>query len=363
MLHQPYYTNGVWITDRWQFDGLQAVIMENAHVRVVILPGKGADIIEFRHKASDTNYLLAQPGGLRNPQTTPPSAYGETPFLDYFSGGWNDVLPNGGPGVVYKGAQLGQHGEASLLAWDYAIVEQGPEQVSVKLWVSLLRTPFTIEKRLTLAVDSPRLHLDLSVRNDAGEALHCMWGQHIAFGVPFLNEGGRIHLPDCKIQVHGDIPGFEPRRFEPDATGQWPMIAASDGSIADASVVPPANTTQAQEMAYLLELMAGWYAITNPITTIGFGLRFDASFFKYLWYWQQLGNVASGYPWWARTHTAALEPWTSYPTNGLLEAIENETALYLQPGETVSTQMIAIAFEGLSTVETITEDGTVQGTA
>lgn len=361
MLQQPFYTDGAWITDRWHFDGIQAVVLENAHIRVVILPGKGADIIEFRHKASDTNYLLSQPGGLRNPQKTTPSAYGDTPFLDFFTGGWNDVLPNGGPGVVYQGAALGQHGEASLLAWDYAIVEQRPEQVSVKLWVSLLRTPFRVEKQLTLKADSSTLQLDLSVQNNAGKTLHCMWGQHIAFGASFLQQGGRIHAPDCQIKVHSAIPGFEPRRFKPDAEGQWPQIEQMDGSTGDASFIPAVDTVQAQEMAYLLELTDGWYAITNPETRVGFGLRFDHAVFKYLWYWQQLGQAAEGYPWWSRTHTAALEPWTSYPTNGLLEAIENGTALQLEPGETVSTRMQAIAFSGISSIESISVDGDIQG--
>ncbi len=361
MLHQPFYTSGARITDRWQFDGLQAIVLENALIRVVILPGKGGDIIEFRHKASDTNYLLAQPGGLRNPSKTIPSAYGDTPFLDFFTGGWNDVLPNGGPGVVYQGASLGQHGEASLLAWDYAIIEQNPERVSVKLWVSLLRTPFYIEKQLTLEADSPRLQLKLSIRNDGGEALHCMWGQHIAFGTPFLQQGGRIDVPNCRFKVHGEIEGFVPRRFKPDAEAPWSQITSADGKLEDASHIPAVNTVQAQEMGYLLDLSDGWYAIRNPETQVGFGLRFDHTLFKTIWYWQQLGNVAQGYPWWSRTHTAALEPWTSYPTNGLLESIENGTALLLQPKQTIETEMQAIAFSGLQRVHHISATGEVEG--
>jgi len=361
MLQQPFFTEGVWITDRWQFDDLQAIVMENALIRVVILPGKGADIIEFRHKGSDTNYLLSQPTGVRNPQKVTPSAYGDAPFLDFFNGGWNDVLPNGGGGIVYKGAALGQHGEASLLAWDYAIMEQTPERVSVKLWVSLLRTPFFIEKTLTLEANSHRLQIDLSVRNTAGETVHFMWGQHIAFGSSFLKQGGKIHVPDCKIQSHDVIDGFEPRRFQPNTEGKFPHIKSPTDELEDASIVPPINTKQAQEMAYLLELSEGWYAITNPETQVGFGVRFDHTFFKYIWYWQLLGNVAGGYPWWANTHTAALEPWTSYPTSGLLEAIENGTAVQLDAGQSVSTSLQAIAFNGLQNVENITTDGNVEG--
>lgn len=361
MLHQPFFSRDVWITDRWQFDGLQAIVMENALLRVIALPGKGGDIVEFRHKPSDTNFLLAQPGGLRNPQRTSPSAYSDAPFLDYFSGGWNDVLPNGGPAVTYRGALLGQHGEASLLRWDYAVLETERHRVTAKLWAHLLRTPLYIEKQLTLNADDPRLHLRLVICNDGGTALHAMWGQHIAFGRPFLDAGVRIDVPPCTLQAHDPIPGFEPRRFQPSASGAWPHLPAPDGTPVDASRVPSPAEAQAQEMAYLLDLTDGWYAVTSLARGVGFGLRFDHTVFRSVWYWQQLGGVAQDYPWWGRTHTAALEPWTSWPTNGLLESVANGSALCLEPGERLATELVATAYSGLTSVAHIASDGTVEG--
>ncbi len=360
MLHQPVFSRDVWITDRWYFDGMQALILENALLRVVVLPGKGGDIIEFRHKPTDTNFLLSQPGGLRNPQRTPPSAYSDTLFLDYFNGGWNDVLPNGGPPVLYRGALLGQHGEASLLPWDYAVLEAGRQRVSARLWAHLLRTPFYIEKEIALHADDPRLHLRLTIHNDGGTPLHCMWGQHIAFGGPFLDGGARIDVPPCSLRAHGPLPGFEPRRFQPGASGTWPHLPAPDGEQTDASRVPSADF-RAQEMAYLLDLTDGWYAITARERGVGFGLRFDRAVFRSVWYWQQMGGAADSYPWWGRTHTAALEPWTSYPTDGLLESIANGSAVLLDPGESITTRMIATAYTGLGRVHRIAEDGMVEG--
>lgn len=360
MLHQPFFSRDVWITDRWKFDGLQAIVLENALLRVVVLPGKGGDIIEFRHKPTDTNVLLAQPGGLRNPRYALPSAYSDAPFLDYFSGGWNDVLPNGGPPVNYRGALLGQHGEASLLTWDYAVLETTRQRVAVRLWAHLLRMPLYIEKELSLAADDTRLHLRLTIRNDGGTPLYCMWGQHIAFGSPFLDDGARIDVPACILRAHDVIPNFEPRRFQPNSSGTWPYLPAPDNSQADASHVPPIGVP-VQEMAYLLELTDGWYAITAMQRGIGFGLRFDHRVFRTLWYWQQMSGAADGYPWWGRTHTAALEPWTSFPTNGLLESIDNGSAILLEPGISLTTSLIATVYAGFERVYRITEDGIVEG--
>ncbi len=353
--------HGCRISDAWHYDGMQALVLENELLRVTVLAGKGSDIVEFRYKPLDLDFLFFAPGGIRNPNRGLLSAPSGGPFLDYFSGGWNEVLPNGGPPVTYKGAELGQHGEVSLLPWEYAILEDSPQRVAVRLWVRPLRTPFFLEKTLSLEPGRPALFIQERLVNEGGEPLHAMWGHHIAFGRPFLDDACVIDAPARRFLVHGAMPGYEPRRFRPSYEGAWPLVPAPDGRLVDAAFVPPFGSTQAQEMAYLAELDDGWYAITNQERKIGVGLRFDHTLFRYVWYWQQLGNVAQGYPWWGRVHTAALEPWTSYPTGGLNEAIANGTALLVQPGESVSTQLCALVYTGLERVTAITAEGVVEG--
>jgi galactose mutarotase-like enzyme len=339
---------------------MRTIILENELLRVVVLVDKGSDIVEFRYKPRDLDLLFFAPSGIRNPVRNLPSAPSAAPFLDYFSGGWNEVLPNGGPLVTYKGAELGQHGEISLIPWEYAILEDSPEGVTVRLWVRPIRTPFFLEKTLALKPGRAVLMIEEKLTNEGGEPLHLMWGQHIAFGRPFVEEGAVIDVPARRFVVHGTIPDYDPRRFQPDATGDWPHIPAPDGTVVDASQVPAYGATRAQGMAYLAELSDGWYAITNPERRIGFGLHFDADLYRYIWYWQQLGDVAQGYPWWGRTHTVALEPWTSYPTNGLTEAISNGTALLLLPGEELQTSLCAVAYEGIACVREVTAEGEVK---
>ncbi len=359
-MNQLYYSGeGCWISDQWQFNGLRTLIMENTHLRVVILIDKGTDIVEFRYKPKDTDFLLHMPDGVKNPQHDTPSAYSGGTFLDYFSGGWNEVLPNGGPFVNYRAAELGQHGEVSLVPWQYAILTNTPDEVQVRFRVDAIRTPLTVEKTLTLRRGEAKLIIDETLTNRAGEAVDCMWGQHIAFGRPFLDEGAVIDVPECKFIVHEAMEGYEPRRFEPEAESPINAVPTPDGTIVDARDVPPFGEDKAQEMAYIAELQDGWYAISNLARGVGFGVRFDHTLYKYLWYWQQLGNVAGGYPWWGKLHCTAIEPWTSYPTNGLNDAVENGTALTLIAGETVSHRLIATAFSTESRVHGINADGDV----
>ena len=297
---------------------------------------------------------------MRAPQTGV-GGLSDLAFTDTYSGGWNEILPSGGSPSSYKGAHYGQHGEISVIPWKYTILENRPEQISVKLWVRPHRTPFQLEKTLTLKKDSAVLIIDEQLTNEAGEEMHCMWGHHIAFGNPFLLEGAKIFTSAQKFIIDEPMENYEPRRFAPGENFVWPNAKTADGKAEDASVVPAFGDAKAQEMAFLTELSDGWYAILNPSHKVGFGLRFDHLLFPYIWYWQQLGNVAKGYPWWGRLHTTALEPWTSYPTKGLAEAVKNGTALVLQPGEVIKTTIKAVAFDGFSFVDIITLDGKVVG--
>lgn len=351
--------HGCRISDAWTYKGMRTIILENELLRVTVLVDKGSDIVEFRYKAKDLDFLHFAPGGIRNPAHTIPSAASNAPYLDYFSGGWNEILPNGGPSVNYQGAELGQHGEISLLPWDYALLEDRPERIAVRLWVRALRTPFFLEKTLSMVPGKAALFIEERLTNEAGEQAHLMWGHHIAFGRPFLDDGVIIDAPARRIEAQGEWPNYGPRRFLPESSGDWPNIPAPSGGTEDASHVPPYGTTQAQEMAYLTDLDDGWYAITNPARKVGFGIRFDASVFRYIWYWQQMGDIASGYPWWKRTHTQALEPWSSYPSDGLNKAIANGTALVLGPGQHLETKLVAVAFDGSPGVSNITPDGDI----
>ena len=190
-----------------------------------------------------------------------------------------------------------------------------------------MRTPIFLEKTLSMVPDQATLFIDERLVNEGGEPLDLMWGHHIAFGRPFLDEGVVIDAPAATIVAGDEWPNYGPRRFRPNATGAWPYNAGREREMDNDDHVPPCGPAQSQEMAYLTGLREGWYAITNPARQVGFGIHFDPAVFGYIWYWQQMGNVAAGWPWWSQLHTQALETWSSYPSNGLTEAIENGLSL------------------------------------
>ena len=41
------------------------------------------------------------------------------PFMDFYPGGWQELFPNAGNNCVYKGAELGFHGEICKVPWEF----------------------------------------------------------------------------------------------------------------------------------------------------------------------------------------------------------------------------------------------------
>lgn len=307
---------------------MTAVFLENELLRVGVLADKGTDVFEFNYKPRDTDFVWLTAGGVRNPNSylsTSPDPLAT--FMDYYPGGWQEIFPNGGVPSSYLGAQFGQHGEVSNLPWDYEIVEDSEDVVAVKFSVRTQKTPFRLEKELRLRSWESCLCVEETLTNESEAPVHAMWGHHIAFGRPFLEEGCRIRLPEGATVIPHDEPIHpEGRRVKGGESYAWPLAEGADGGNVDLSVLPKRGTLS--EMLYLTDLSEGWYEVENPQKGLALRVEWDLELMPYLWFWQEYG--ASGfYPWYGRHYNVGLEPFSSYPTNGIEEAVENGTALYL----------------------------------
>ena len=174
------------------------------------------------------------------------------------------------------------------MAWDCAITEDTLDRVSIRCWVRTYRTPFFFEKTLTLTSGSPVLEIDEALVNEGEEPAHCVWGEHIALGPPFLSEDCVIDLPGG-VLINHESEHHPNNRLKPGIRSAWPWTEAKDGSQVDASKVQP-KTIRAYDMSYVTDMPEGWYAITNQKTGIGFGVHYPKGLFRYLWYWQSFGG-------------------------------------------------------------------------
>jgi len=341
--------------------GYRTLALENERIRVEILVDKGSDIVSFLDKQTDTDFMWHSAMGLRHAAAVARSAAGaETNLCDAYEGGWQECLPNGGPGVTYKGAPIPFHGEVMNLPWDVTVVLDTPEIVTVRLSVSTVRTPFRLEKELTLRRGQPVLEITEHLTNEAPEPAELMWGHHPAFGPPFLDDTCRVYVPPSRASTRraSPLPSSD-LAFGVDF--EWPDAPLAAGGVRDLSHVPPASSGTSGWVC-LSGFEEGWYGVTNTSRGVGFGLRWDAGQFPYLWFWQVWGGMP-GYPWYGRHYNCALEPWTSWPDNGLSDAIANGSAMRLGPLESVTTRLLAVAYHGSGAIRRISEDGEVHFSA
>jgi Domain of unknown function (DUF4432) len=279
------------------YQGIEAIVLENRTLRVTVLAGKGTDVVELNYKPLDLDFAPISPGGVRPPRTDQGDA-----FMDHYPGGWQEVLPNGGVPGTHAGATYGQHGEVSLVPWDHAIERDDADGVTVAFEIALRTVPLRLVKRLSLDGAAPALRIEETLTNESDVDVDAMWGHHIAFGPPFLG-------PDTRVDA-------------------------------------PVELGRASSIDYLEGL--DHYTIGDD--RIALDVRWDATTMPYLWVWQEHGG-STQYPWWGRLRTVGLEPFSSYPTDGLAEAVRNGTALRLRPGETRDFHLTATVLEGTHAID------------
>lgn len=177
-----------------KYAGAQVAVLENEHLRVKVVPEKGSDIVEIFHKKQNLNLLYESPIGFRRfGSVSAPSMTADSSFLDFYEGGWQDIVPN--PGLVSsnRGASWGMHGESSLVPWKAAVADDG-EDAHLDLSTSLMRYPLKLEKTLTLTEGSSVLKIDEVVRNLGEQDIEFAWLQHIVFGRPIVGPGMAVDM-------------------------------------------------------------------------------------------------------------------------------------------------------------------------
>lgn len=306
------------------WDGAPAVVLENERLRVTVCL-TGAHVVEFNDKRRDLDLVWLNPNA-RAPVGAP------TGFFDTYPGGWQEVLPNGGAPARYRGAPLDQHAELVGLRWDCAVVADGESEVAVRLSARCVRTPLLVRKVLRLRRGEPRLLVEEELVNEAPVTVHAMWGQHLAYGAPFLRPGYRIRLPEgVRVLPHPEPINPPDRAVAAGGPYPWPLVPAPDGDRVDLSVVPDRGGPS--DIVYLTGFSAGWYELADPDSTAGVRVEWDATVLPYLWLWHELGG-SRDYPWWGRAYVVGVEPFSSYPTDGLPGAVDNGSALELPGGQT-----------------------------
>jgi hypothetical protein len=337
------------------YKGMRICYLENDLLRVGVLLEKGADVFDFTYKPRDLDFMWQSPIPLR-PAFIATSALPEGAFHDHYYGGWQEVLPSAGwASEAYQGTYQGLHGEVSLLPFEATVVEDTPEYVAIKTRVRLYRSPLALERTMALKRDVAGVFIHERLHNESTGVFAIMWGHHPAIGEPFLDDSCLVQTPATKVEV---LAYHANGLWETDVDFAFPNVKnRRTGALQDIRQVL-SRQAQSVDVVFFKELTEGWYGLTNQRQGVGFGMAWDKELFKYLWMWQVYGGH-NDYPWYGRAYTCALEPFTSYPPQGVKKALDNGTAVIMQPGKCIETELVAVAYQAEG-IKRITGDGTVE---
>lgn len=294
----------------WTYQGYAAVLLENEWLRLTVLTDKGCDIARCIYKQRDLPLTWSTDWGLRPKGLT-------TGFLENYEGGWQFVFPNGGPPCDWHGVHFEQHGDVNLLPWQVLSHGESAKGVELVCAVDSVAMPFHLRRTVLLLPDHPALQVSTTITSMSPQPLPIMFGEHLVFGPPFLapNEG-RIDMP-VGVTAHAGIVA--------NTDTQWPQSPLSGP--ADLRELPPWGAEGG--VVYLTHFGEGWYRLRGANPMVEIEVQWDALQLPYVWMWREFGQ--GGAPWFGRHYNLGLEPFTSYPSEGLTQAVRNGSALWMAP--------------------------------
>jgi Domain of unknown function (DUF4432) len=332
-----------------KYAGAEVAVLENEELKVKVVPEKGSDIVEIIYKKRELNLLYESPIGFRRfGSVSPPIGTGDSSFMDFYEGGWQDILPNPGLTSSNKGASWGMHGESSLIPWRATVADEG-DSARLKVSTSLMRYPLRIEKTVALAEGSSVLKIDEVVTNLSEQDIEFAWVQHIVFGRPIVGPGMSVDMRAGACTAGA----YKQTRLKPEMEFQWPNAPASDGSTIDMSGAPPRGARFEDNL--FVTMKEPWYAIRNSQTGLTVGVSWDLNVLPSLWFW--LNNGALDYPWWGRSYNLGLEPSSSVTELGMKEYLEKGNALRLREGGSVKLGVRYAVAEGSGGVRNVDGEG------
>ena len=324
------------------------ITLANDRIEVTLDPDHGAEIMSVR-RPGRPNVLASY--AWRSPLPAGRSTgYGDevNDWLSEYRGGWQELFPNGGAACTVAGVPLPFHGEVSRARW--RIDAQSNDSVTVS---TPTRLPLVIERRMRLAPGQASLFIDETVTADADIAMPFLWGHHPAF---LAAEGAQIDMPDGTVIVTDAAYETDLSDVAPGSRGAWPTVDARHGGTIDLDRV---GSGPVERLAYLTNMGdQPFAAIRDGSGGEGMGMAWDADMFRSAWFWWEIGGP--GHPWHGRSRIVAIEPNTTFPSDGLAAASERGEAHVLPGGGERRTWLTMTLFDADDrAVRGVSRDGMV----
>lgn len=298
-----------------QFD---SIVLENKHVRVVVIPQLGARIWHLEDRVRGRQWIWHRPDV--------PLANAEigAVYDDVWAGGWEELFPNDAPGH-FEGRDLPDHGEWWTLNW--GVNDASSEALQLTALCTVIKAKCS--KEIRVARDEARVSITYRIVSMEDRPFHFLFKQHLPIG---LSPACRLVLPGGK--VHSVDPSFG-TLLSGSGPFTWPHCDGDHNSAVNLRVVPPESSAE-REFVYVTDLPEPWCGVDDIDQQSSLRMRFDGAVFPYVWLFMSYGG-------WRNAYTAVLEPCTNMPKD-LGEAVRRGQSASLGPGEEfVATVSVALS--------------------
>ncbi|HLV85876.1 MAG TPA: DUF4432 family protein [Candidatus Sulfotelmatobacter sp.] len=323
----------VRVSTDWSYRGLNAVVLENRVLRLIILPQAGGKIWQITYKPYDQDLLW------NNPRVAPARLPMNSRYDDVWSGGWDELFPNDEVAFI-EGESYPDHGELWTGNW-HPEVSSGSDEAAVRLKFTSPISAFEIEKTIRLRRDQSRIEFRHRFTNRGSAPFPFLWKLHPAMAVSSQH---RIDFPAMKVLLEPAFPGTVAGA---PAAAEWPIIKTPTGNVDLRRITP--ETARQLIFFYGTEMKGNWCALTNTASGLSCGLQFDSAVFPCCWLFATYGG-------WRNYNVAVLEPCTGYPLNFEAMKAQGRTRT-LAPGESLETEVRFLVQEGLRSVGAIDSAG------
>lgn len=274
---------------------------------LVIDPSHGADILSLVDRKTGVDILFQSPWHSRasaicagqRPASVDPIGV----WLEQYRGGWQTLCPNAGIARAIHGAEIGFHGEASVVPWTIAEVHAA----AIDLDVELFSVPVMIKRTVTL--DKATVTLRDTLSNRSNIALEFDYVSHPALGGPFLEGACRIDTGATRFTSDSESASWIDARREQ----EWPWVIDSSGKQVDLRDLPRSGEVRSL-FGWLHDFSKHWASVENKDLGLKARIEWDGSYLPYAWMWQEF-NATDRFPWYRRARVIAIEP-ASTQTSG-----------------------------------------------
>lgn len=286
---------------KWKnLDGIQ---LENAWIRVIILPKLGGKIASVCYKKRQFEFAAQYRGeAYRLPGT-------DADFIEYDASGLDDAFPN----IVRAEISCGEdenvlypdHGEIWYSSFSHRIC--GDE---VELYCRSSLFSYSYRKRVALRKN--RVELSYEIANEAAQPFPCLWAFH----------GLVRYEKDMELLYPGGIQGFENVLCSPELGAVGGRYNA-DGSEYDFRRMPGDGTMVKYYVGH--RVTEGFCGYRYPSQGVECLLEYDAAKLPYLGVWITTGGYRGDY-------NCALEPASGY-YDDIRIAAKNNSICILEKGK------------------------------